>query len=154
MSKTKMVLLGVTAIMLVSGCNRGAANNSANKAATTNTVAAAPAPAAPAPAAAPTGAPVDAAFLTANPWAPAGACAQAMTFNADGTASSEGEDGTWSMTGNSLTMTKEGGQSQTLTASRSGNDLVLTKDGQSITASACPAGSGAEPAAEKAEGGQ
>lgn len=137
----KTTMLAITALALMAGCNRGAANNSAKAGNTTTantTIAAAPA-VAPAPAApVAAGSPVDAAFLTANPWAPAGMCAQAMTFNEDGTASMNGEEGTWELAGDTLTMQKEGGTPRTIMVARSGDNLVMTKDGQAATASACP----------------
>lgn len=138
----KTALLAMTAIALLAGCNRGAANNSAKAGNTANTAAAAPmAPAAPAPAAtAAAGQPVDAAFLTANSWAPAGMCAEALTFNSDGTIEAGNDTGNWALAGSALTLTKEGETPETWTVSRSGDNLTMAMGGNTMTVGACPAG--------------
>ena len=140
----KTALLAMTAIALLAGCNRGAANNSAKAGNTTNTAAAAPvapAPAAPAPTAtAAAGQPVDAAFLTANSWAPPGQCAEALTFNSDGTIEAGNDTGNWALAGSTLTLTKEGETAETWNVSRSGQDLTMAMGASTMTVSACPAG--------------
>lgn len=138
----KTALLAMTAIALLAGCNRGAANNSAKAGNTANTAAAAPAaPAAPAPAAtAAAGQPVDAAFLTANSWAPAGMCAEALTFNSDGTIEAGNDTGNWALAGSALTLTKEGETPETWTVSRNGDNLTMAMGGNTMTVGACPAG--------------
>ena len=76
----KYALLAVTALVLVTGCNRGAGNNSAaNASATTNTANSAATVAPVAPAAG--GTPVTSASLVGT-WGQDG-CANAMTFAAD-----------------------------------------------------------------------
>lgn len=147
---SKTALLALTALALVSACNRGASNNSATANNSTSANAAAAAPAAPAAPAA--GQAVDAAFLTANPWAPEGRCAEALTFNADGTAQSAGHSGGWSLSGDTLTMTKAGEPDQRMRVARSGNNLVMSPDGGSVTAMPCPAGSGAAGSSQNAAG--
>jgi hypothetical protein len=138
-------IIAAASIIFVAGCNRGAANNSANKAAPTNTAnAAAPAPAPAAPAAPAAGAPVDAAFLTAQPWGPNGMCAEATKFNADGTLTDNDGPGTWTLQGNTLTVTQRG-RPQPATVSRNGSNLVAANPAnpaESMTLSPCPAGSG------------
>ncbi len=137
----KTALLAMTAIALLAGCNRGAANNSAKAGNTMNTAAAAPAAPAPAPAAtAATGQPVDAAFLTANAWAPAGMCEQALTFNSDGTIEAGNDTGNWALAGSTLTLTKEGEPAETWTVSRSGDNLTMAMGANTMTVGACPAG--------------
>lgn len=140
----KTALLAMTAIALLAGCNRGAANNSAKAGNTINTAAAAPAapaPVAPAPAApAAAGQPVDAAFLTANAWAPAGMCEDALTFNSDGTIEAGNDTGAWALAGSTLTLTKEGEPAETWTVSRSGENLTMAMGANTMTVGACPAG--------------
>jgi hypothetical protein len=157
MIKHSGAILAAVSIIFVAGCNRGAANNSANKAApanTANTTAAAPAPAAPAPAA---GAPVDAAFLTSSAWGRNGSCAEAATFNADGTFSDKDGPGTWTLQGNTLTVTQNG-QPQPATLSRSGDNMIAANPAnpaQTLTLTPCVAGAGAAGAGEAdAEGGE
>mgnify|MGYP001003675642 CR=1 FL=1 len=138
----KTALVAMTAIALLAGCNRGAANNSAKAANSSNATAAAPAAPAPAaPAAAPAaGQPVDAAFLTANPWAPAGMCEDALTFNSDGTISAGNDTGNWELAGSTLTLTKQGEPAETWTVSRSGDSLTMAMGANAMTVGACPAG--------------
>ena len=140
--QAKTALLAMTAIALLAGCNRGAANNSAKATNSTNATAAAPAaPAAPAPTAtAAAGQPVDAAFLTANSWAPAGMCEDALTFNADGTIAAGDDTGNWQLAGSNLTLTKEGETPETWTVSRNGNNLTMAMGANTMTVGACPAG--------------
>jgi hypothetical protein len=157
MIKHSAAILAAASIIFVAGCNRGATNNSANKAApsnSANSAAAAPAPAA-TPAAA-GGAAVDAAFLTAHPWAPAGKCAEATTFNADGTVEDKKDGpGTWTLQGNTLTVTQKG-QPQPANVTRSGDNLIAANPAnpaQTMTITPCPAtADGAADAEEGAEG--
>jgi hypothetical protein len=74
-----------------------------------------------------------------------------MKFNADGTAMSEGKAGTWTLAGNTLTAKAEGEPERQMTLARSGDNLVLTVGGQTITATACPAGSETGSAAKSDE---
>jgi hypothetical protein len=157
MIKQSAAMLAAASIVFVAGCNRGATNNSANKAApsnSANSAAAAPAPAA-TPAAAGGGAPVDAAFLTAHPWAPAGRCAEATTFNADGTVEDEKDGpGTWTLQGNTLTVTQKG-RPQPANVTRSGENLIAANPAnpaQTMTITPCPAT--ADGAADEAEGAE
>lgn len=141
----KPILLAMTAVALLAGCNRGSANNSAKAANTSNATAAAPvapapvAPAAPAQPAAATE-PVDESFLTANPWAPAGMCANARTFHPDGTVTAGEDGGNWELEGATLTLSQEGTDvTEVWTVARSGSDLVLSGPAN-MTVSPCPAG--------------
>jgi hypothetical protein len=139
---SKVALLALTALAFTAGCNRGAGNNnsaSANNAAPSNASTTDPAPSA---GGATTGQAVDSAFLTANSWAPAGRCNEAVKFNADGTAQAGGSRGGWTLSGGTLTMTKAGEPDQQIAVTRAGNDLLMNMQGREIVASPCPAGSG------------
>lgn len=156
MIKQTGAILAAASIIFVAGCNRGATNNSANKAAPTNS--ANSAAAAPAPAATPAagGAPVDVAFLTAHPWGPSGECSEATTFNADGTLVDKDGPGTWTLQGNTLTVTQKG-KPQPATVTRSGDNMIAANPAnpaQSMTVMPCPAtaGGAADAEAEGAEG--
>jgi hypothetical protein len=155
MIKHSAAVLAAASIIFVAGCNRGGNNASANKAApanTTNTTnSAAPAPA-PAPAAG--GAAVDTAFVTSGPWGPAGDCSEAITFNADGTTTGGDGPGTWTLQGNTLTLTRNG-RPQPATVSRNGDSMVATNPAnpsQTMTLTRCPAGAGAGAAGGEADG--
>lgn len=154
--KLKATFVAMTALVLVAGCNRGATNNAgaANNSVAANTTAnaAAPTPATPAPAAT-AGAPVDRAFLTASAWGSAG-CANVGTFASDGTMQSPDGPGTWTLEGNTLTLT-QGGRSVPATVSRDGANLVVTNPAnpaQSETMVPCPATGGAAADAPEADG--
>jgi hypothetical protein len=156
MIKQSGAILAAASIIFVAGCNRGATNNSANKAAPSNSTNSAAAPAA-APAPAGGDSPVDAAFLTAHPWAPSGKCAEATTFNADGTVQDKKDGpGTWTLQGNTLTVTQKG-RPQPVTVTRSGDNMMAANPAnpaQTMTIVACPAtaGGAADAEAEGAEG--
>lgn len=66
-----------------------------------------------------------------------------MTFNSDGTATSGVERWTWTLAGDTLTLTRDGGTPEIYTLSRSGPDFVMTHGGAALTMSPCPPGSGA-----------
>ena len=130
----KTVLFTMTALAMVSGCSRGGtqANNSAGNA--TANAATAAAPAAPAAgnaagsAAAPasTG-PVDQAFLVGR-WGVNGDCSQVMEFKADGTASPP-DGSTYTISGDTVTVTNPGGPPDPKTVTRTGDDAMTVSGG-------------------------
>lgn len=143
-------IMAATAILLVAGCNRGTGNNSTNAAApanSTNSAAAAPAAApAPAPAA---GGSVDQAFLVGH-WGANGDCSRTLTFNADGTAVTSGDNevGRWRLEGNQLVTQGPGEAPQPVPVSRRGDTLILTgPQGQQAALTRCAAAASSTPAA-------
>jgi hypothetical protein len=152
MSNKVAAVLAVASIVMVAGCNRGATNNSTNKAAPANSTNSAAAAATPAPAAG--GDAVDAAFLTASAWGRDGTCTEATTFNADGTMSDKDGPGTWTLQSALLTVTQKG-EAQPATVSRSGNNLVAgnpANPAQTLTLTPCPLTGGADAAAAEEDG--
>jgi hypothetical protein len=128
------LLLSLSALVLVAGCNRGAStnNSTANKSASTN----AAAPAAGGNAA---GGAIDQAAIQGH-WGN-GNCAQTFTFNADGTAtnSMDGEVARWTLAGNTLTVTPPNQAPQPSTVTQQGDNLVMNQGGQTVTLMRCPA---------------
>jgi len=154
----KYALLAVTALALVTGCNRGAGNNSAANQSATGNSANAAAPVAPTAAA---GGAMDRAFLVGH-WGMAGNCSRTVSFNADGTGAATGETGgTWTLEGNTIVLTDEDPQPERMTVARVGDNLSITggPEGQSMTMTRCatatvaPAGADAPEAAD-AEGAE
>jgi hypothetical protein len=138
--KTKTLLVTMSALALLGGCNRGASgnNSSAANSSTTNASAAAPASGAAAQ-----GGAVDQAFIQGN-WGN-GNCAQTFSFNADGTAtnSMDSEVARWTLAGNTLTITPPNQAPQTSTLAKQGDNLVMTRDGQPVTLTRCAAAAAA-----------
>ena len=161
--KLKPALVAVTALALVTACNRNGGANTASSNTTTDTTTNAatgatstttttsnssstsgPVAGNTADAGAAGGAPVDAQFL-AGTWGPAGDCSvHGMQFGADGalTDVSTHEVGHYSLNGNQLTMSPPAGTNapaQTGTIARSGdNTIVLTgPQGQSMSLQRC-----------------
>jgi hypothetical protein len=135
----KPALLAMTALALVTACNRGGtANNSAAPGNATSTNSAATTPATgPGPAAAAGGA-VDRNFVVGH-WGAAGDCSRTLSFNADGTTAGGPLDGaTWTLEGNTLSVTEPGEKPEPAQVTRSGDNLALTgPDGQQMTLTRC-----------------
>lgn len=136
----KTALFAMTALALVSGCSRGAQNNSA--------AANAPAPAiepvnepeaaAAGNEAATAGGAVDRAFLVGR-WGVDGDCSQVMEFAEDGTATPPAGS-RWTMAGDQVTVTNPGGAPDTKTVARTGDDaMTVSGGGASLNMTRCPA---------------
>lgn len=83
--------------------------------------------------------PLERAFLLANPWAPAGLCADKVTFRSDGTALMGDTISRWRLEGGMLILAREGTPEIRVGVERRGGDIVMTMGGDSQTISACPA---------------
>ena len=142
--KTKTALLALTALVLVSGCNRGAGNNAAAANSAASNTATSNASNASASAATPAGGPVDRAFI-AGTWGLDAACQATFTFTADGTVTSPSGRGQWTLEGRTLTVT-ENGRASPSGVGRNGDNLVLSNPAnpdEQMSLTRCPAGSGA-----------
>jgi hypothetical protein len=144
MMKTKFAILAMTGLALVAGCNRGAANNSANAANGSTTGNASASARAAAPAA---GNPVTEATLVGT-WGQDN-CTNSMTFAADGTATSTSAtiaNTRWSLDGSTIVVTAPGQPDTRMPATISDQGLHLSGgggEGASAVLARCPAPAGA-----------
>lgn len=84
--------------------------------------------------------PVDRAFLSSHPWAPAGRCAEKLTFRDDGTVDPVEGILRWRLDGSILTLSREGDPDIVVAVERRGNDIVMSMEGASTVISECPDG--------------
>lgn len=143
--KMRTTLLALTALALVSGCNRGGAtnnttagNSAGNAAAPANATAPAAADNSAGEAAADgeSGGSVDVAFLTGR-WGMNGDCAMTMEFRADGTATPP-EGSTYTVEGNVVTVTSPGQPPDPRTVTRTGDDaMTVSGGGQTMNMTRC-----------------
>lgn len=134
---TRTTIIAVTTIALCAGCSRGAAtNNAAAPAKATASASSEPVPSATAAGS------IDAALLTSRPWATDEACRDIVRFNPDGTMTLDDQKAwRWSLTGDVLTLTGEGGPDEPNTVSRNGPHFDMTSPGGArMTMYACPTG--------------
>jgi hypothetical protein len=138
--KIKTALFAMTALALVSGCSKGAQNNTATANAPAPAVETANVPEA-APAAnetAATGGAIDRAFLIGR-WGVDGDCSQVMEFAEDGTANPP-PGSHWTMAGDQVTVTNPGGTPDTKTVARTGADAMsVSGEGATLNMTRCPA---------------
>lgn len=138
--KIKTALFAMTALALVSGCSKGAQNNTATANAPAPVEESVNAPAA-APAnetAAPAAGTVDRAFLVGR-WGVDGDCSQVMEFAEDGTANPP-PGSRWTMAGDQVTVTNPGEAPDTKTVARTGDDsMSVTGGGATLNMTRCPA---------------
>ena len=124
----RSALLAVTALALVTGCNRGASNNSAGANSSTTANSAAPVtPGGPGAGAPGGGGAVDQASLIGH-WGMAGDCSQTVSFNADGTATATGEEDPvrWTLEGNTIVTTEGNDPPERASIARNGEGLTVT----------------------------
>ena len=138
--KIKTALFAMTALALVSGCSKGAQNNTATANAPAPAVETVNAPEA-APAAnetAEAGGTIDRAFMVGR-WGVDGDCSQVMEFAEDGTATPPAGS-RWTMTGDQVTVTNPGGAPDTKTVARTGDDaMTVSGGGATLNMTRCPA---------------
>jgi len=143
----RTVLLGVTALAFVTGCNSGAGNNSgsagnasANNSATSNAATANTNVSGAAPAAA-AGGPVDRAFVVGH-WGRPGDCSDTLSFNEDGSATGGPvkPGSRWTLDGETLSVTEPGSAPEPARVARDGDRLaIVVPDGERLTLTRCAA---------------
>ena len=85
--------------------------------------------------------PVEPEFLMSRSWAPAGRCADRVTFCDDGTAVARNSVTRWRLEGSALIFRGDGGSEARVNVVRRGRNIIMRAGDQAQTIFGCPADS-------------
>jgi hypothetical protein len=149
----KYAALSLAGAALLVGCNRGVSSNQsagANASAAIANNAAPAAPPAPPPTGNSSGSALDEAFIVGH-WSDDPGCVRTISFNADGTTVTSGDEtGRWRVEGDALVTEGPGNPPQRIPIARNGDALVLTgATGTNASLTRCSAPAPATPGADR-----